>query len=384
MKTDLIISHCKLYDSPPEKKPVSILVEEGIIKKIGRIDKKGPTNVLDAEGRMVTPGFIDIHLQGAGGADVLDGTREALETISKTCTRFGTTGFLATTVYKPEGDNTHLVNAASNVGRDLGGAHLIGIHLEGPFISMVKRGMILPDCIARPKETIYRCIRELVKGKLKIMTIAPELPGSLKIIKHLVNSGIVASFGHSNATYEESMKGFETGISHVTHLFNAMPSLHHRAPGPLLAIFRRGGPSVQIIPDGVHLHPRVLRFVFDLIEMDRCITITDGLQAMGLPDGIYVYNGQEYESKNGTARYHDGTLIGTTLGMIQLLLLLMEYTDCTIEAAIKTVGENPARLLGIEGKKGSIELGKDADLVILDHDYSIWATIVSGKVVFQK
>jgi N-acetylglucosamine-6-phosphate deacetylase len=223
-----------------------------------------------------------------------------------------------------------------------------------------------------------------VKGKLKIMTIAPELPGSLKIIKHLVNSGIVASFGHSNATYEESMKGFETGISHVTHLFNAMPSLHHRAPGPLLAIFRRGGPSVQIIPDGVHLHPRVLRFVFDLIETDRCITITDGLQAMGLPDGMYVYNGQEYESKNGTARYHDGTLIGTTLGMIQLLLLLMEYTDCTLETAIKTAGENPARLLGIGEEKGSIELGKDADLVILDHDYSIWATIVSGKVVFQK
>jgi N-acetylglucosamine-6-phosphate deacetylase len=244
--------------------------------------------------------------------------------------------------------------------------------------------MILPDCISGPKETIYRGIRELLKGKLKIMTIAPELPGSLKIIKHLVYSGIVASFGHSNATYEESLKGFEMGISHVTHLFNAMPSLHHRAPGPLLAIFRSGGPSVQLIPDGVHLHPRVLRFVFDLIGTDRCITITDGLQAMGLPDGMYVYNGREYESKNGTARYHDGTLIGTTLGMIQLLLLLMEYTDCTLDTAIKTVTENPARLLGIENKKGSIELGKDADFVILDHDYSIWATIVSGKVVFHK
>jgi N-acetylglucosamine-6-phosphate deacetylase len=163
-----------------------------------------------------------------------------------------------------------------------------------------------------------------------------------------------------------------------------MPSLHHRAPGPLLAIFREEEPSVQIIPDGVHLDPRILKFIFDLLDKKRCITITDGMQGMGLPDGTYVYNGMQYESRKGTARYMDGTLIGTTRGMIQMVLLLMEYADCSLEVAIQTVAENPARLLRTDHRKGSIAIGKDADFVILDHDYSIWATVVGGRVVYRK
>ena len=384
MTDRLLISNCKLFNSPGDTRPVSILTENGTITKIGKIEKRDAKNILDAEGRIISPGFIDVHIQGAGGADVLDGTKKSLKTISAACARFGTTGFLATTVFKPDKDNHHLKVAAENVDCELGGAHLLGIHLEGPFISMERRGMILQECISEPSLKFFNEIQKLVKGTLKIMTIAPELAGNLDIIRQLVNARIIASFGHSNATYEETLKGFDAGISHVTHLFNAMPSLHHRAPGPLLAIFKMGGPSFQIIPDGVHLHPRVLKFVFEIIGMKRCVTITDGMRAMGLPDGIYIYNGKEYESKNGTARYSDGTLIGTALGLIQMVLRLMEFSDCSLETAIKTVTENPARLLGIEDKKGSIAVGKDADFVVLDHDYSVWSTIVNGKIVFQK
>jgi len=379
-----VISNCKLVGSPPESEPVSILTEDGIIRKIGRGEKLASRGALDAEGRIICPGFIDVHIQGAGGADVLDGTDSSLRTIARTLPRFGTTGFLATTVFKHGCDNPHLAITARNVGRNLGGAHLLGIHLEGPFISMERRGMISPECISEPSTQALDEILGLTKGTLKIMTIAPELPGSLHIIQRLVQSSIIASFGHSNATYEETLKGFEAGISHVTHLFNAMPSLHHRAPGPLLAIFKAGGPSVQIIPDGVHLHPRILKFIFDIITIHRCITISDGMQAMGLPDGTYVYNGKEYESRKGTARYLDGTLIGTTMGLIQLVLLLMEYTDCSLEVAIQTITENPARLLCIDDRKGSIAVGKDADFVILDHDYSVWATIAGGRIVYRK
>lgn len=383
MSKNLLITNCKLFSSLEDKKTISILIEDGKITQIGKIRKDSVYDfIIDAEGRVVTPGFIEVHIQGAGGADALDGTVEALEAISQTCARFGTTSFLATTVFKPDGDNRHLKVAAENVGSELGGANLLGIHIEGPFISMKKKGMILPECICTPSPAVFDEIRNSVKDTLKIMTIAPELDRNLDIIRSLVDSGIVASFGHSNASYEETWKGIDAGISHVTHLFNAMPSIHHRAPGPLLAIFESDELSVQIISDGVHIHPPVVKFAFELIGGERLITITDGMQAMGLPDGTYIYNGIEYESKNGTARYHDGTLIGTSLGLSQMILSFMEFTDCSLDVAVKTVTENPARLLGINDQKGTIDIGKDADLVILDHDYSVWSTIVGGKVVF--
>jgi len=163
-----------------------------------------------------------------------------------------------------------------------------------------------------------------------------------------------------------------------------MPTLHHRSPGPLLAIFQTKHVTAQLITDGVHIHPSVLRFAFEILGPNRIIPITDGMQALGLADGKYVYNGVEYESKNGTARYKDGTLIGTALGLSQLLEKLITFTDCPLDVAIKTVTENPARLLGLEDKKGTITPGKDADLVLLDHNYSVHTTIVSGKIVFQK
>jgi N-acetylglucosamine-6-phosphate deacetylase len=381
----LMIKHCTLLDRPEETGTVSITCRDGVIAEIGkRIVRARGAITLDAEQKILIPGFIDIHVQGAGGADVLDGTHKALSTISKTCARFGATGFLATTVYNRAGKNQHLDTAASCVGKELGGAVLLGIHLEGPFISMKKRGMIHPECIGDPSDKVLNDILERTKGTLKLMTIAPELRGSLHSIRSLVRSGVIASFGHSNASYEETLKGFDAGITHVTHLFNAMPSLHHRVPGPLLAIFRAEDPSVQLIPDGVHLHPRILKFALDILGPERVIIITDGMKAMGLPDGKYEYNGMEFESKNGTARYADGTLIGTSLGMIQLVLRLMEYTDCAFGTAVKTASHNPAKVLGVEQHKGSIAVGMDADLVLLDHDYSVWATIVSGKIVYQK
>jgi N-acetylglucosamine-6-phosphate deacetylase len=384
MPESLIITHCKSLGSFPQNMESSIVVKDGLITEIRQGHLRCRTGVIDVEGRTVAPGFIDVHIQGAGGADVLDGTENALKKMSRACARFGTTSFLATTVYKPGAENRHLEVAARCVGKKLGGAALLGIHLEGPFISVQKRGMISKECICDPSENTLAHIEELTQGSLVIMTIAPELPGSLKIIERLAKTGVIASFGHSNATYEEALNGFRAGITHVTHLFNAMPSLHHRAPGPLLAIFKPDGPTVQIIPDGVHLDPRILKFIFDLIDIQRCVTITDGMQAMGLADGTYVYNGMKYESKGGTARYMDGTLIGTTLGLIQMVLLLMEYTDCSLEDAVRTVTENPARVLKIDRRKGSIDLGKDADFVILDHDYSVWATIVDGRVVYRK
>jgi len=380
----LLVTNCRLFDAADSSQTASVLIEDGIISRVGQIDSAARCdNILDAKGRTIAPGFIDIHIQGAGGADILDGTLDALKTISQTCARFGTTSFLATTVFTPGEENKHLATVAQSAGRDLGGANLLGIHLEGPFISPQKRGMIRPECICAPALQLLEKIQDLTNGHLKMMTIGPELPGNIRLIRHLVDSGIVASFGHSNATYEQTLDGFDAGISHVTHLFNAMPSLHHRSPGPLLAIFQTRSVTAQLICDGVHTHPSVLRFVFDLLGPERIIPITDGMQATGLPDGKYFYNGIEYEAKDGTARYKDGTLIGTALGLSQLLQRLVTVTGCPLDTAIKTVTENPASLLGIEKRKGSIAPGKDADLVLLEHDCSVHTTIVGGKIVYQ-
>ncbi|MFQ6036030.1 MAG: N-acetylglucosamine-6-phosphate deacetylase, partial [Sedimentisphaerales bacterium] len=355
MSWKLLITNCRLFDATDDQHTTSILIENGTISQIGQIDSSAAGgNMLDAEGRIIAPGFIDIHIQGAGGADILDATIDGLRAISKTCARFGTTSFLATTVFKPNQQNPHLALAAEHTGQDLGGANLLGIHLEGPFISPQKRGMVLPDCLSPPSLQMLKEIQDVTGGQLKMMTIAPELPGNLPIIQRLVDSNIIASFGHSNATYEQTIDGFKAGISHVTHLFNAMPTLHHRSPGPLPAIFQTKNITCQLIADGVHIHPAALKFAFEILGPNRIIPITDGMQALGLADGKYIYNGVEYESKNGTARYKDGTLIGTALGLSQLLEKLITFTDCPFGVAIRTITENPAGLLGLEDKKGTI------------------------------
>jgi N-acetylglucosamine-6-phosphate deacetylase len=385
MLQQLLITNCRLFDAPVSEQTTSVLIENGVIAHIGQIESgTSCDDTLDAEGRILAPGFIDVHIQGAGGADILDGTPEALEAVSRTCARFGATGFLATTVFKPSQNNQHLALAGEYTNRDLGGANLLGIHLEGPFISLEKKGMILPECICPPSEQILDEIQDITKGHLSMMTIAPELPGSPKIIQSLVDSGVIASFGHSNATYEQTIDGFDAGISHVTHLFNAMPSIHHRMPGPLTAIFETENVTAQIITDGVHIHPAVLKFAYENLGPDRIIPITDGMQAIGLGDGMFIYNGVEYESKAGAARYKDGTLIGTALGLSQMLEKFIFFTNCPLEIAIRMATQNPARLLRLENKKGSIAVGKDADLILLDDNLSVHRTIVAGKIVFRK
>ncbi|MDW7682094.1 MAG: N-acetylglucosamine-6-phosphate deacetylase, partial [bacterium] len=267
---------------------------------------------------------------------------------------------------------------------DPAGAQILGIHLEGPFINPVKKGGISENCILPASQSELAHIIDITQRRLKMMTVAPELPGNLKIIEQLAKLHIIASFGHSDATYEETQQGINSGIRHVTHLFNAMPPLHHRSPGPIPAIIENQRISVQLIADGVHLHPAIIRWVNQYIGSDRIICITDGIQAIGMPEGRYVYNGRDYISKNGAARYLDGTLIGTALPLNQIARRFKNFTHCTLQQAVDTVSLNPARLLGLENQKGSLDIGKDADLVLMDQNFNVSMTLIDGKIVYRK
>lgn len=378
----LVISDA-LICNPDRMFKGGVVVEDGLIKEL-RKESGGKGEVkIDASGRFLFPGFIDLHIQGAGGADMLDNSRDKLHIISQTCARYGVTGFLGTTVYHPDEANMHISSAVQEAHQDLGGARFLGFHLEGPFIAPKKRGMIQLTSICAPSAKVLEDIIEITGGLLRMMTIAPELKGSIEIIKRLVDQSIVASFGHSTASYEETLRSFEAGINHVTHLFNAMNQMHHRAPGPLLAIFESEGVTAQVISDGVHIVPPMIRFAVSILGSDRCILITDGMRAMGLPEGTYIYDGIEYVSKGGVARYYDGTLIGTTLGLNQIARRFLDFTGLPLHTVAKVASWNPASVLGLTGRKGSIEEGKDADMVILNRDFSVWKTIVGGKIVYD-
>jgi len=380
----ILLRNCRHYLSPASEN-VDILLADG---KIAAIQKHISTNsasvrIIDANNLILAPGFIDIHIQGAGGFDVLDASENALQTISQTLAQFGTTSFLATTVFHSDKTNHHLEIAAQMTSKSIDGAKILGIHLEGPFINPKKKGGIAETCIFPPSVDKLKEIISLCEEKLTMMTLAPELEGIEDLILFLKENDVIVSFGHSAADYQTAKESFKT-ISHVTHLFNAMNPMHHREPGPVPAIFESENVSAQLIADGIHVHEAMVNLTFRAMGSSRIICITDGVQAIGLPEGMYRYNGKKYQSKNGVARYLDGTLIGTAISLNQIVKRFQKFTDCSLGEAIHTATLNPAELLGLANRKGSLKIGADADVILMDENFDIYLTIVEGKIAFQK
>jgi N-acetylglucosamine-6-phosphate deacetylase len=347
--------------------------------------------VLDAGGRTLIPGLIDVHVHGAGGGDLMDGTPAALARMARTLARLGTTSFLATGFALPESGNEHLRAAAALVapaggpvtGPLTGGARLLGIHLEGPFVNPVRMGGLPPECLWPPTPAAVAAVLEATAGALRMMTVAPELDGGLAAIRRLAAAGCIPSLGHSDATVAEARAGIAAGIAHATHLYNAMRPFHHREPGPLVALHEADGLTVQLVSDDVHVGRDAVAWTRRIFGHDRCICTTDGIRTTGLPDGRHTLAGQEYDSHNGVARYADGRLIGTSLSLLEIALRFREYTGCTLAEAIDTASLHPARLLGLDDRKGRIAPGYDADLVIMEtNSREVWATVIGGEIVF--
>jgi N-acetylglucosamine-6-phosphate deacetylase len=385
MSYSLLIKNVLLYKDIESSTCFDILTRDGLIVSIsptGEITEK-VDDIIDGSGKTAIPGLIEMHIHGAGGADSLDGTKEALSIISQTLAEHGTTSFLSTMVMKPGLNNRHLKAAGESTGKNLGGAQLLGSYIEGPFINYAKRGGIVAESITGSSGRVLDQIFEETGDALKMMCVAPEIPGIAGIIENLLKNRVKVAFGHSDADYKQTKEGFKMGINHVTHLFNAMRSLHHRDPGPLAAIFENQKISVELIGDSHHVHPALFKMVWSMKGPDKIACITDGISAMGLPEGTYVYNNRQYTSKDGLARYLDGTFIGSTMNLLKIAKNFKSFSGSTFSQAIDTVTINPARILGLDHIKGSLEAGKDADIVLIDASFKVSTTIISGRTIYQ-
>lgn len=336
---------------------------------------------------MVLPGFIDIHIHGANGADVMDATEEALQTMATILPREGTTSFLATTMTQSqEKIERALCNAGNFIHKKQARKHaeILGIHLEGPFVNPKKAGAQPAEYMKHPNLELFKKWQALSMETIKLVTLAPELPGGYELISYLHNNDIVASIGHSDATFEEVKKAVQAGSNHVTHLFNQMRGMHHREPGVAGAAFLLESLKAEIIVDGIHVHPEMIKLAYQQKKKEGLLLISDSMRAKCLKNGHYELGGQDVIVKDGMATLADGTLAGSILKINHAVKNFIDYTDCTVDDIIHMTSINPAKQLHVYDRKGSIRVGKDADLVILDSEYNVQMTTCRGSIAFQE
>jgi N-acetylglucosamine-6-phosphate deacetylase len=356
------------------------------IKKIAPIDtlrKTVPSSVKTLEfssTSKVFPGMIDLHIHGAAGHDVMDATPEALQAISHALLKQGTTGFLATTMTESIDSLTKVLNnvAASLKGPRLS-EHILGLHLEGPFLAKSRMGAQSESHIIPPSVEAFNLLQRAADGKIKIVTLAVEPSGALDLVRHLVKQKVIASIGHTNATYQEALESFNAGVSYATHLFNAMRGLHHREPGCACAIVMDDRVTAELIVDGVHLHPEMVKLAIKLKGADRVVLVTDAMRAQCLGDGEFDLGGQSVNVSGKKATLENGTLAGSVLTMREAFLNILPLVSGDYVKASAFVSANPAKVLGCFDERGSLTEGKRADLWIMNADHHIEATFFGGR-----
>jgi len=333
--------------------------------------------IIDAKGAYVSAGFIDLHIHGSGGVDVMDATPEALNTLSTILPQTGTTSFLATTMTMSIQAIDNALQNIQNYGSNVTGAKIVGVHLEGPFINISKHGAQDKNYIQTPN---FKLIENYM-DQVKMITLAPEVEGSEYFVKKMVKKypHVILSLGHSDASYDEAIKSFKWGVSHVTHLFNAMSSYHHRKPGVVGAVFHTDV-TCDIIADLVHTHPSTLELV-QSIKKDKLMLITDAMRAGCMKCGTYDLGGRTVEVSEGKALLENGTLAGSVLKMNEAMANMLQHTSMSRTEIVASVTKRPAQKLGL--KKGELKKGYDADIVIFDEDFSIITTIINGEVKYR-
>ena len=334
-------------------------IDQGKIVSIGKTSEGG----YECKGLKIYPGLIDIHSHGCIGFDTMD-EEDHLKEMSEYQLSCGTTTWYPTTMTMSRED---IIRATSRDISFTEGATIAGFHMEGPFINPKYKGAMNENFIFRPDMTLFKeC------SNIKMVTLAPELPGSKKFIEECP---AIISIGHTDADYDTAMGAFRTGAKCLTHAFNAMPGVHHRAPGPLMAAMDSENAYVQLIADGKHIHPSVIRMYVRAVGEDRVILISDCMCATGLSDGEYVFGGQKIIVKDATALTETGHLAGSTVTLFECVKTAISM-GISEESAVKMATENPAKLMGLN--KGKIEVGYDADFILVDDDFNLKKVIKQG------
>jgi N-acetylglucosamine-6-phosphate deacetylase len=375
----------RLIDATTDISRGSITIEGTHIHSVEFPDDldRPQAQIIDATGMIVIPGFIDVHTHGGGGYNLQTTDADEIRAYAHWVPKTGTTSFLIVVIGVPGSIPEKQLKTATEVLEDQGnGAEPVGIHLEGPYISVAKRGAHLPSWLRMPEESETEQVLQITNGYLRLLTLAPELPGAPAMIRRLVQAGVTVSMGHTNATYEQSLEAFKLGVTHVTHCFNAMRPLLHRAPGPIAAIVQADQVRGELIADGVHVHPAAMNALVKLLGPDRIVVITDALAGAGAPKSTFDFAGQPAKVIRGAARLTDGTLTGSVLTMDQALRNMLLMTDVTLQQAVGMLTLNPALSAQVAHRKGRLKAGYDADILILDQSLVLQATLCKGAIAF--
>jgi len=347
----------------------------------GRIvpDVPGEPATYDLTGHWIVPGFVDMHVHGGGGASFSAGTAEEALRVVDTHRRCGTTSMVASTV---TGELSELAEQAGVLSELVEQGDLAGVHFEGPFISPQRCGAHDPGLLRDPEPTEVRKLVDAARGTARMMTLAPELPGGLESVRLLADSGVIAAVGHTDSSYDATRAAIDAGATVATHLFNAMPGLGHRLPGPVAALLEDERVTVELIDDGTHLHSSVVQLAFRAAGSGRVALITDAMGAAGMGDGRYPLGSMEVEVSGGVARLVEGgSIAGSTLTLDVAFRRAVTVDGLPVPDAVRALSANPARLLGIDDRTGSLETGKDADLVVLDGEFAVAGVLRRGAWV---
>jgi N-acetylglucosamine-6-phosphate deacetylase len=372
----ITFSGARLIDATGERD--DILTIDG-----ARIGAEPANTTLTVRGMIVTPGFVDVHTHGGGGWSLQTTDPAEIASYARWTPETGTTSFLVAVVGVPHAlPEAQLRAAAAACAAGGDGAEPLGIHLEGPYMALPKRGAHDPSWLRTPSEADTERILELAQGALRLVTLAPELPGAPAMIERLRAVGVAVSIGHTDATYEQARDTIPLGITHATHCFNAMRPLHHREPGPLGAIVEAEQVRGEVIADGIHVHPSVMRILLRALGPERAIIVTDALACAGIPDAEFEFAGQPAKVIDGVARLRDGTLTGSVLTMDQALRNVVQRVGVALPDAIRMLTLNPAQAAGVGDRKGLLQPGYDSDLLLLDADLTLHATICRGRLAW--